>query len=498
MNYRRIFERTFKKLSKSQHNRMQASSIIITDYIKIITASDIDDQDLGVEIAFPRFQEELIIKLLDETLSILKNLSLIYYLDTNLFIVGDLHGNIRDLIRILRQIKFFDSEARILFLGDYVDRGEFSLEVISLLFSLICQYPNRIYMLRGNHEFSNVNMNYGFKDQMHQLYDNDNMWLKFNTVFNYLPISAIVDKTVFCVHGGISPHMNSIYQIEVIERPILTFNYNSLVADLMWSDPSNSVTFFLESERGFGCVFGQDAIFEFCRNQKMDKVIRSHQCVKNGIETLLHGKVVTVFSCSNYCDQCNNDAGFIYVTKKGIESFRIKPLKILKRDQALFIDCIRKSEDESNGKVEAVHNQNLNLMNNNLNTGYNTLTRKRVPAKRKSSFSQPFNRAVPIPLAAVHMGSNEHFFNKRITASPVAFTRSSQVFAVNDSDKKNMQKKNSISMVYKNDMKMHVPSLPPIGSDPRKSNIPPLPQINDDHLQKMYLKKDECDENEGQ
>lgn len=469
---------------------MQASSIFLTEYTKIITSSDIIDQDLGVQIAFPRFQEDLILKLLDETLSILKNLSLIYFLETNLYIVGDLHGNIRDLIRILRQVNFFGTEARILFLGDYVDRGEFSLEVVTLLFSLICQFPDRIYLLRGNHEFSNINMHYGFKNQMRNLYGNDNLWFKFNTVFNYLPISAIIDKTIFCVHGGISPHINSVYQIEVMEKPILTFNYNSLLTDLMWSDPSTSVTFFLESERGFGCIFGQDAVFEFCRNQKMDKIIRSHQCVKSGVESLFYEKVLTVFSCSNYCNKCNNDAGFIHVNKEKIEKFTFHPLQILNRENALFIEYLRKSEDDIE-KVDVSSGQNLALASRSgpptglalVNNSGASSVRKRVLAKRKSSFSQSFTKKVSIPLASVHIRSNEHFSNKR----PAALTRSSQVFALNDDDRKN---KASNMTAVKGDVKSHVPSLPPIDAQQKKVGIPPLPLIGDDRLQSLRQKNE--------
>lgn len=450
---------------------MQPSSIFLREYTKIIAATDITDQDLGFQIAFPRFGEELIIKLLDETLAILKKLSLIYYLQSDLYIVGDLHGNIRDLIRIIREINFFNNDSRILFLGDYVDRGEFSIEVVTLLFSLICQYPNRIYLLRGNHEFSSINMTCGFKEQIRRVYNNDDLWLKFNTVFNCLPLCAIVEDNVFCIHGGISPHINSVYQIEMMQRPILTFQDSSLLADLMWSDPSSGVSFFMESERGYGCLFGLDAIVEFCRNQKMERVIRSHQCVKKGIELSLHDKVVTVFSCSNYCDVCNNEAGFIKLSKRGeIEQFKLMPLEILTRDKALFVDFIRKSEDEDTEKVDENHAQNLTLLPSNCNNSFDMSRRRRVQTKRKSSFSQSFSKQLHIPLVAMHVTSNEMFFRKKRQAAKK--NRSSQVLKIEQNDKETVGE-------VKSEVKSNIPSLPKSENVPpfRKSNIPPLPAL---------------------
>lgn len=459
---------------------MQPSSIFLTEYIKIITASDITDQDLGTSIAFPLFNEDLILKLLDETLTILKTLCLVYELKSDIYIVGDLHGNIRDLIRILRQINFFDSEARILFLGDYVDRGDFSLEVITLLFSLICQYPNRIYLLRGNHEFSNVNDTYGFKEQLHNLYKNDNFWNKFNLLFDFLPIAAIIDNNTFCVHGGISSHLHSIPQIETFERPIITFQGNDLLADLMWSDPSARITYYQESERGYGCNFGFDAVFEFCRNQNMERLIRAHQCVKNGIEFILNGKVITVFSCSNYCDTCKNKAGYLYINKKEVNPFHLQPLEILKREKSLFIEVAKRCEDLEN--VEILHNTNLNLIGNSLNTGFRPTNLKLIRVKRRSSFGQPLSRAVPFPLAVTHMASNEQFYNNRrsfVSLSPKE-SKSDHEVSMGTSFGCSLK----TSKASGNALRSPVSSLPKAydNSPMRTSNIPPLPPIDDNQI----------------
>lgn len=315
-------------------------------------------------------------------------------------------------------------------------------------------------------------MTYGFKDLIKYLYNNDNLWIHFNTVFNYLPIAAIIDKNIFCVHGGISSHLKSIYQIETLERPIVTFQDNDLLSDLMWSDPNPSISYYLESERGYGSVFGQDAILEFCREKKMNKLIRAHQCVKRGIENVLLGKVITVFSCSNYCDSCKNMAGYLYINHEVYKNVSLEPLDVLKREKALFIECLRKSVNDDQDSIEILHNQNLNLMGNSLNTGIKTPSKKLAPARKRSSFSQSYSRAVPIPLAAVHMGSTEQFFNRRPCT---CFNRASHVFMPRDSDSDH-EAGAEVALERSTQIKCNnINNLPPIEG---KSNIPQLSPFN--------------------
>lgn len=470
---------------------MLSSSIILSEYVKILTAHDVADEDLGVQIAFPRFQEDLTVKLLDETLTILKSLPLIYNLKSNIYVVGDIHGNIRDLIRILKKVNFLDSGVKILFLGDYVDRGEFSIEVITLLFSLIIQYPDRIFLIRGNHEFSSVNMTYGFKEQLFNLYGNNQLWEQFNIVFNYLPIAAIIDDHIFCVHGGISPHLKNINQISSLERPIISFHDNKLLADLMWSDPSSNVSYFLQSERGFGCIFGSDAIIEFCRSQKMEQVIRAHQCVSSGIENHLHGKVITVFSCSNYCDTCQNQGGYLYIENNQMNSFDLLPLTILKRSSALFKDSTKKGNSDIFDSYENLPFPNKNILNNGFNTGLKNPNRKLSAARRKSSFSQSFSRPLPIPLSALHVMSTDQFFLSQSSE----LTKSTHNFNLNEDNSEHIKltKKMSGSQIFNNKM---------IRSSALQTNsicIPPLKQQNlsqerpieleSTHLVPLYPKK---------
>jgi serine/threonine-protein phosphatase 2A catalytic subunit len=105
-----------------------------------------------------------------------------------------------------------------LFCGDYVDRGYQSVEVVSLLFCLKVRYPNRITILRGNHEGASITQVYGFYDECCRKYGNPNVWKYFTDVFNHIPLCGLVDGKFFCLHGGLSPFINTLDQIQELDR----------------------------------------------------------------------------------------------------------------------------------------------------------------------------------------------------------------------------------------------------------------------------------------
>lgn len=139
-------------------------------------------------------------------------------LDTPIRIIGDIHGQYQDLLRFFER-GGFPPEANYLFLGDYVDRGKQSLETICLLFAYKIKYPENLFLLRGNHECASISRIYGFYDECKRRY-NIKLWKTFTDTFNCLPIAAIVDEKIFCVHGGLSPHLKCLTQIDCITRPI--------------------------------------------------------------------------------------------------------------------------------------------------------------------------------------------------------------------------------------------------------------------------------------
>ncbi|KAJ3734823.1 Metallo-dependent phosphatase-like protein [Lentinula guzmanii] len=213
-------------------------------------------------------------------------------------IVGDVHGQYSDLIRLFEMCGF-PPAANYLFLGDYVDRGKQSLETILLLLCYKIKYPENFFLLRGNHECANVTRVYGFYDECKRRC-NIKTWKTFIDVFNCLPIAAIVASKIFCVHGGLSPSLHSMEDIKRIQRPTDVPDYG-LLNDLLWSDPSDTALDWEENERGVSYCFGKGIINEFLVRYDMDLICRAHMVVEDGYEFWNDRTLVTVFSAPNYC-----------------------------------------------------------------------------------------------------------------------------------------------------------------------------------------------------
>lgn len=160
-------------------------------------------------------------------------------LEAPLKICGDVHGQYTDLLRLF-EYGGFPPNSNYLFLGDYVDRGKQSLEVICLLLCYKIQYPTNFFLLRGNHEAAGINRIYGFYDECKRRYS-IKLWKVFSDVFNCLPVSALVDEKILCMHGGLSPEISSLQQIADLSRPSDVPDVG-LMCDLLWSDPDTSVS----------------------------------------------------------------------------------------------------------------------------------------------------------------------------------------------------------------------------------------------------------------
>jgi diadenosine tetraphosphatase ApaH/serine/threonine PP2A family protein phosphatase len=256
--------------------------------------------------------------LLGEALTVLRTSKPLLEVPAPVVIVGDLHGSIVDLLRILRQ---FGSSARYLFLGDYVDRGPDSVGVISLALALMCAHPDRVFLIRGNHEFAPINQAYGFLAEVRSKYADDALWNRFQEVFSWLPLAAVVDGTVFCVHGGISPALEDLGTLLSIELPIAECASGSLAGDLVWSDPVDGFWGFQTSTRGSGVIFGHDRVAAFLKRTNLRLIIRAHQCVDRGWETFARAMGITVFSAGNYCGMKNNSAVLALLDGGELEAF---------------------------------------------------------------------------------------------------------------------------------------------------------------------------------
>lgn len=211
-------------------------------------------------------------------------------------IVGDIHGQYTDLIRMFEMCGF-PPNSNFLFLGDYVDRGKQSLETILLLLCYKLKYPENFFLLRGNHECANVTRVYGFYDECKRRC-NIKIWKTFIDTFNALPIAAIVAGKIFCVHGGLSPSLSHMDDIRQIARPTDVPDYG-LLNDLLWSDPADMENDWESNERGVSFCFGKKVIMEFLQRHDFDLVCRAHMVVEDGYEFFDDRILVTVFSAPN-------------------------------------------------------------------------------------------------------------------------------------------------------------------------------------------------------
>ncbi|KAG9009178.1 serine/threonine protein phosphatase Pzh1 [Tulasnella sp. JGI-2019a] len=239
-------------------------------------------------------------------------------------IVGDVHGQYSDLIRLFEMCGF-PPQSNYLFLGDYVDRGKQSLETILLLLCYKVKYPENFFLLRGNHECANVTRVYGFYDECKRR-TSLKIWKTFVDVFNTLPIAAIVASKIFCVHGGLSPSLTSMDDIKRIQRPTDVPDYG-LLNDLLWSDPSDTALDWEENERGVSYCFGKSVINEFLGRYDMDLICRAHMVVEDGYEFWNDRTLVTVFSAPNYCGEFDNYGACMSVSEDLLCAFELlKPL----------------------------------------------------------------------------------------------------------------------------------------------------------------------------
>lgn len=269
-------------------------------------------------------------------------------IDTPVTICGDIHGQFHDLLELFR-VGGPCPDTNYLFMGDFVDRGFYSLETFLLLLCYKVRYPDRITLIRGNHESRQITQVYGFYDECIRKYGSSSVWRYCCEVFDYLSLGAITsDGKWFAIHGGLSPNVANIDQIRLIDRK-QEVPHEGAMCDLLWSDPEDIPAWGL-SPRGAGYLFGADVTKAFCRNNGLEMIARAHQLVMEGYKEMFEyppnfdpssgdirsttsddtdmvenregyppgmrygpqtGGVVTVWSAPNYCYRCGNVAAIL-------------------------------------------------------------------------------------------------------------------------------------------------------------------------------------------
>ena len=307
----------------------------------------------------------------------------VVHVDAPVTICGDIHGQFHDLMELFRAGGDVP-DTNYLFMGDFVDRGFYSLESFMLLLCLKVRYPDRITLIRGNHESRQITTVYGFYDECHRKYGSANVWRYCCDVFDYLALGALVLGTstaleptaideeqelepvdegteveiieyrsgrhiirdrqprrhespvprlpmkkkgskagakvngytnnhsggaVLCVHGGLSPLIESVDKIRLIDRK-QEVPHDGAMCDLLWSDPDEIDGWGL-SPRGAGFLFGGDIVKRFNHINNLSLIARAHQLVMEGYKEMFDSQVVTVWSAPNYCYRCGNVASIL-------------------------------------------------------------------------------------------------------------------------------------------------------------------------------------------
>jgi len=235
-------------------------------------------------------------------------------------ICGDIHGQFYDLVELFR-VGGDCPHSSYLFMGDFVDRGFYSVETFLLLLALKVRYPDRVTLIRGNHESRQITQVYGFYDECLRKYGSVTVWRYCTDIFDHLSLAALIDEKVFCVHGGLSPAIKTIDEIRGIERK-QEVPHEGAMSDLMWSDPEDLEGWGL-SPRGAGYLFGGDVVRAFKRDNGIDVIARAHQLVMEGYKWMFDESLVTVWSAPNYCYRCGNVAAILELDESLKRTFRI-------------------------------------------------------------------------------------------------------------------------------------------------------------------------------
>jgi serine/threonine-protein phosphatase PP1 catalytic subunit len=311
-----------------------------------------------------RIPEGLIVQILVKARAILASEPILVEVESPVYVCGDLHGQYYDLINIFKRcpplgggVFGMDSKKprsegedsspdevfNFLFLGDYVDRGARSIEVVVTLLALKIIAPQRLTMLRGNHEDEQIMLLYGFYDECKRRYG-VKLFKMFTDLFRILPVAALVNSSIFCMHGGLSAELRFVKDVPDI-RPC-NVPHSGVICDLLWADPEADLPDGVDwapSSRRISAVFSERALERFLVENDIDLVCRAHQVVEEGFQFFPDHKkrfLLTIFSATNYCSEFGNRGGVLCVDKRGVCSIITlePPDFVQQRDILLFRD----------------------------------------------------------------------------------------------------------------------------------------------------------------
>ncbi|KAG9392607.1 Serine/threonine protein phosphatase 5 [Carpediemonas membranifera] len=239
-----------------------------------------------------------------------------------LTVFGDVHGQFFDLVHLIETVGMPSDTHRMVFMGDYVDRGAWGVPCFVLIVALKVMCPNSVTMLRGNHETKDMNSMFGLNAEIVQRYT-AKLSEALDDIFNRLPLAAVadiegVDRTMF-VHGGLPDPKTRLPEINLLHRNQQPPS-SGIFTDLLWSDPTLAPGR-TPSPRGTSFQFGPDVADEFMTLNNLTQVVRAHQVVDDGykVEFPKGPKVATVFSAARYCDFNTNKGAVGFYTGRSTE-----------------------------------------------------------------------------------------------------------------------------------------------------------------------------------
>ncbi|MFX1312027.1 MAG: metallophosphoesterase [Promethearchaeota archaeon] len=223
--------------------------------------------------------------------------------DKEIYVIGDIHGNFESLVKIIEIIKENNPEL-VIFLGDIVDRGPKQLECLLIVLTLKILNPQTYHLLRGNHETIEMNQYYGFFQNFIDKYKDPKKFNEILAVYDVLPICALINNTILCLHGGIPQDTEILKKLKGYKTKNLIKIFNSIsnaIFQIMWNDPKSELKGFSNSFRGSGIyLFGEDAFNNFMRTNDLEYLIRAHECFPEGYRWFFNKKLLSIFSSANY------------------------------------------------------------------------------------------------------------------------------------------------------------------------------------------------------
>jgi diadenosine tetraphosphatase ApaH/serine/threonine PP2A family protein phosphatase len=273
--------------------------------------------------------EEIVVSVLLRLNEIIYQEASVLVLSSPIVICGDIHGQLDDLLELFK-VSGDRTTQKYLFMGDYVDRGYHSLNTFLYLVCLKLHYADQFYLLRGNHESRQVSQMYGFYNECVMNYGHSGIWMMCNDSFDFLPLAAVIDRGIFSVHGGLSPHIPLIELISLHERQN-ELPSSGAICDLCWSDPDEDAKKWRQNQRGAGFLFGVHEVEKFNQLNKLRLITRSHQLAMDGYRWYFpdvtvqspRGRLVIIWSAPNYSYRSGNDATVMKYGFPAMEEFAL-------------------------------------------------------------------------------------------------------------------------------------------------------------------------------